>query len=206
MIIFAPCRMMPPRSTCEQIMKPGTSARYSSVGANLFLLYFAGHDTQKLQFGNMFAALDRNPDALAELVAEPAAVPALVPELYRYDTVGQFMGRAVQEPVQLGGRRIEAGQTVMLCMGAANRDPEVFPDPDTLDLHRADAGDAGLRHLSFGAGRHHCLGASMALANLPVLLEVLLRRVPGARVDWDSAVRHPSIATRGYDVLPLVWS
>lgn len=94
----------------------------------------------------------------------------------------------------------------MVCMGAANRDPAVFPDADTLDLHRPDGLDAGLRHITFGAGRHHCLGAVMAQANLPLLLEVLLRRPPGIRVDWDGARRHPSIATRGSDVLPLVWS
>ncbi|MGQ0465017.1 MAG: cytochrome P450 [Sporichthyaceae bacterium] len=170
--------------------------------ANFFLLYFAGHDTQKLQFANMLAALDRNPDALAELVADPSLVSSTIQELYRYDTVGQFMGRTVLEDVELGGKTIGAGQTLMLCMGAANRDPEVFGDPDVLDLHRASARE----QISFGAGRHHCLGASMAQANLPVLLEVLLRRVPGIRVDWDGAVRHPSIATRGYDVLPLVWS
>jgi cytochrome P450 len=169
--------------------------------ANLFLLYFAGHDTQKLQFANMLAALDRNPAALAELAADPSAVPSVIAELYRFDTVGQFMGRTVLEDVELGGKTIAAGQTLMLCMGAANRDPEVFPNPDVLDLHRGTAHE----HLSFGAGRHHCLGASMAKANLPVLLEVLLRRVPGIRVDWTGAVRHPSIATRGYDVLPLVW-
>ena len=176
------------------------------IVANVFLLYFAGHDTQKLMFSNMVAALDHHPDALAELAAEPAKVGSLVPELYRYDTVGQFMGRTVLEDVELGGRTIQKGQTVMVCMGAANRDPEVFPEPDQLDLHRPEGLDVGLRHITFGAGRHHCLGAVMAQANLPLLLEVLLRRLPGIRVDWDGAVRHPSIATRGYDMLPLVWN
>ncbi|MCA1843214.1 MAG: cytochrome P450, partial [Actinobacteria bacterium] len=84
-------------------------------------------------------------------------------------------------------------------------DPEAFPDPDVLDLRRPEALDHGLRHITFGAGRHHCLGASMAQANLPLLLQILLRRIPEIRVDWQGAVRHPSIATRGYDVLPLVW-
>lgn len=175
------------------------------IVANVFLLYFAGHDTQKLMFGNMVAALDRHPGALAELAAEPAKVAALIPELYRYDTVGQFMGRTVVEDVELGGKTIRQGQTVMVCMGAANRDPAVFPEPDRLDLHRPDGLDVGLRHITFGAGRHHCLGAVMAQANLPLLLEVLLRRLPGIRVDWEGAVRHPSIATRGFDVLPLRW-
>lgn len=175
------------------------------IVANVFLLYFAGHDTQKLMFGNIVAALDRHPDALKELTAEPGKVAVLMPELYRYDTVGQFMGRTVVEDVELGGKTIRQGQTVMVCMGAANRDPEVFPDPDRLDLHRRDGVGFGLRHITFGAGRHHCLGASMVQANLPLLLELLLRRVPGIRVDWSGAVRHPSIATRGYDVLPLAW-
>jgi len=177
----------------------------AQIVANIFLLYFAGHDTQKLQFGNMLAALDRHPAALAELVADPAKVPELIPELYRYDTVGQFMGRTVIEDIELGGKIIRKGQTVMVCMGAANRDPDVFPEPDRLDLHRPKGIDASMRHISFGAGRHHCLGATMAQANLPLMLELLLRRIPGIRVDWSGAVRHRSIATRGYEVLPLVW-
>jgi cytochrome P450 len=175
------------------------------IVANIFLLYFAGHDTQKLQFGNMLAALDRNPDALAELAANPGSVGDLIHELYRYDTVGQFMGRTVVEDVELGGKTIRQGQTVMLCMGAANRDPAVFPGPDRLDLHRARGLDVSMRHISFGAGRHHCLGAVLAQANMPLLLEILLRRIPRFRVEWSSAVRHPSIATRGYDALKLAW-
>lgn len=175
------------------------------IVANIFLLYFAGHDTQKLQFGNMLAALDRHPEALAELSSAPERIAELIPELYRWDTVGQFMGRTVTENVELGGKTIAKGQTVMVCMGAANRDPEVFPDPDRLDLHRPKGIDASMRHISFGAGRHHCLGAVMAQANLPLMLERLLRRIPALRVDWSGAVRHASIATRGYDLLPVVW-
>jgi cytochrome P450 len=153
----------------------------------------------------MLAALDRHPQILAELSSAPERIGELIPELYRWDTVGQFMGRTVIEDVELGGKRIPKGQTVMLCMGAANRDPEVFPDPDRLDLHRPKGIDASMRHISFGAGRHHCLGAVMAQANLPLMLERLLRRIPNLRIDWSGAVRHASIATRGYDVLPVVW-
>jgi hypothetical protein len=115
------------------------------------------------------------------------------------------MGRTVVEDVQLGERTIRAGQTVMLCMGAANRDPEAYPNPDLLDLDRTDAPE-GMRHISFGAGRHHCLGSALTQTNVPILLRVLLERLPGLRVLHDEAVRHPSIAVRGYDSLPIVWN
>jgi hypothetical protein len=172
--------------------------------ANLFLLYFAGHDTQKLQFGNMLASLHRHPGSLPWLAEDTSRVPGAMPDLLRHDTVGQFMGRTVLEDVELGGKTIRAGQTVMLCMGAANRDPEMFTEPDRLRFDRPAVSES-LRHISFGAGRHHCLGAQMAQANLPVMLRVLLERLPNLQVNLADAVRHPSIATRGYDVLPVTW-
>jgi hypothetical protein len=173
--------------------------------ANLLLLYFAGQDTQKLMFGNMMVALERHPDAKAFLVEHPEAIPDRVPELYRYDTVGQFMGRTPEHDVEFGGKQLEAGQTVMVCMGAANRDPAVFAEPDRLDLERRSTGEESMRHITFGFGRHRCLGATLAQTNLPVMLRQVLTTFPDVHVTLERAVRHPSIATRGYDVLPVSW-
>jgi cytochrome P450 len=173
--------------------------------ANLLLLYFAGQDTQKLMFGNMMVALERNPAEKQFLIEHPESIPERIPELYRYDTVGQFMGRTPGEDVEFAGKQMQAGQTVMVCMGAANRDPQVFGDPDRLDLARQNTGDESMRHITFGSGRHRCLGAGLAHTNLPVMLRQVLVTFPDIHVDVDRAVRHPSIATRGYDVLPVTW-
>jgi cytochrome P450 len=173
--------------------------------ANLLLLYFAGQDTQKLMFGNMIVALHRNPDQFEHLVEHPDEIEHRIPELYRYDTVGQFMGRTPGEDIEFAGKELKAGQTVMVCMGAANRDPATFPDPDRLDLSRDATGGEQSRHITFGFGRHRCLGAHLAQTNLPAMLREVVTRLPGLDVDLDHAVRHPSIATRGYDVLPATW-
>jgi unspecific monooxygenase len=91
-----------------------------------------------------------------------------------------------------------------MSIGAAAHDPELFDDPDTLDIHRGELPPV-LRYLVFGAGRHHCLGAVQAQSNLPTMLRVLLERLGPVEVDWAQAVRHPSLASRGYDVLPISW-
>jgi pimeloyl-[acyl-carrier protein] synthase len=173
--------------------------------ANLLLLYFAGQDTQKLMLGNIVVALHRNPDSLRFLAGNPDAIDDAMPELYRYDTVGQFMGRTPEHDLEFAGKPLQAGQTVMVCMGAANRDPAYYPDPDRLELDRPRPVDEPLRNLTFGHGRHRCLGAYLAQTNLPTMLRELLTRLPGLHVEDDRAVRHPSIATRGYDVLPVAW-
>lgn len=168
--------------------------------ANFALLYFGGHDTQEKQFGNFINVLDGYPEQLGYLYEDPSRAVEAVPELLRYDTVGQFMGRCPTEDLEFGGVTLQKGQTVMLCFGAANRDPEVFPDPDRIDFAR-EAKPAP--NISFGAGRHRCIGANLAMQNLPIMLRVLLQRCKGLRVDHDAAQRHMSMATRGFDVLPV---
>lgn len=171
---------------------------------NISLLYFAGQDTQKYMFTNMVAALAAHPDDFATLVADATRLPGAVTELYRYDTVGQMMGRGATEDVKIGGRTIAAGQTVMLCMGAANRDPDAFDRPEELVLDRGTRGGAD-PHITFGAGRHRCMGMHLAQMQIPIMLEVLIERLGQVEVE-AGAVRHPSLATRGYDVLPVGWA
>ncbi|MDF3339461.1 cytochrome P450 [Mycolicibacterium septicum] len=168
--------------------------------ANLALLYFGGHDTQEKMFGNVINALDAHPDQLRHLYDDPFRAVEAMPELMRYDTVGQFMGRCPTEDMTFGQVTLRKGQTIMLCFGAANRDPEVFGDPDRIDFTR-EAKPAP--NISFGGGRHRCIGANLAMQNLPIMLRVLLQRCPDLRVDHDAAQRHMSMATRGFDALPI---
>ena len=176
------------------------------IAINVFLLYFAGHDTQKGQFSLLVNTLDRHPDTLRALAADSSGVAAAMPELYRFDATGQFMGRTVAEDVELGGKTIKEGQTVMVSMAAANRDPEAFPDPDRLDLNRDNAIGSSLRFMTFGTGRHHCLGAFMAQTNLPIMLKTLLDRIGPFEVDRAGTVRLPTIEVRAYEHLPIAWN
>jgi cytochrome P450 len=100
-----------------------------------------------------------------------------VEELLRFDSPVQFTSRIPTEDVELGGRRIPAGQPVMCVLGAANRDPAQFPDPDRVDLGRED-----IRHVAFGMGPHYCLGAPLARLEGAVVFSTLLRRFPDLRL------------------------
>lgn len=146
--------------------------------ANCALLLIAGHETTTHFIGNATLALLRHPDAAGQLRARPELIPAAVEELLRYDAPVQLMLRRARHDLDLAGRTIAEGQTVLLVCGAANRDPAVFPDPHVLDFERP-----GGRHMSFGHGPHFCLGAALARLEGAIVLEALLTRLPGLRLD-----------------------
>jgi hypothetical protein len=174
------------------------------LAANLYLLYFAGFDTQKLTFGNMVRSLDKHPEARSYLVEDTSRIPDCMHELYRYNPQGLYLARTAAVDVELGGKAIKAGDTVLMSMCAAGHDPEKYPDPERLDLHRTDTADLFQRQ-TFGAGRHRCLGQHLAQANLPIMLKVLLERIPDFRVVVDGAVSHPTLGQHGYEALPIAW-
>ncbi|WP_405905981.1 MULTISPECIES: cytochrome P450 [unclassified Streptomyces] len=146
--------------------------------ANCALLLIAGHETTTHFIGNATLALLRNPEAADQLRSRPELLPAAVEELLRYDAPVQLMLRTARHDLDLAGRTIAEGQTVLLVGGAANRDPAVFPDPHVLDFERP-----GGRHMSFGHGPHFCLGAALARLEGAIVLEALLTRLPGLRLD-----------------------
>lgn len=134
------------------------------------LLFFAGYETTTNLIGNGLLALLRHPAELRRLRSEPALIPNAVQELLRYDSPVQANRRVAREDVELEGATIRAGQHVMLLIGAAHRDPEVFSEPDRLDVGRPD-----VRPLSFGGGVHFCLGAGLARIEAEVALASLLQ-------------------------------
>ncbi|MCX4911508.1 cytochrome P450 [Streptomyces sp. NBC_00878] len=146
--------------------------------ANCALLLIAGHETTTHFIGNATLALLRHPEAADELRRRPELMPAAVEELLRYDAPVQLMLRRARQDLDLAGRTIAEGQTVLLVCGAANRDPAVFPDPHVLDFERS-----GGRHMAFGHGPHFCLGAALARLEGAIVLEALLTRLPGLRLD-----------------------
>jgi cytochrome P450 len=144
------------------------------------LLLAAGNETTTNLIGNGLLALLRHPDELARLRGDPGLIERAGEELLRYDSPVQLTGRIAKEDVDFHGARFRAGQNVILLLGAANRDPEVFPDPDRLDLGRP-----AQEHLSFGLGHHFCLGAPLARLEAHVALGELVRRFPRLRLADD---------------------
>ncbi|MCM3808578.1 cytochrome P450 [Streptomyces sp. DR7-3] len=145
-------------------------------GMALFLLA-AGLDTTMHMLALGTFALLRNPDQLAALRADPTLIDRAVEELLRYLSVGKTFMRTALEDVELGGRTIKAGSPLILSYNTANRDPERFPDPHVLDLHRQDGG-----HLAFGHGVHQCLGQQLARVEMRVAFPALLDRFPTLRL------------------------
>ncbi|MFJ5234628.1 cytochrome P450 [Kitasatospora sp. NPDC088391] len=169
--------------------------------ANCALLLIAGHETTTHFIGNAALALLRHPRAADELRARPELIPAAVEELLRYDSPVQLMLRRARHDLDLAGRRIAAGQAVLLVCGAANRDPAVFPDPDRLDFHRP-----GGRHVAFGYGPHFCLGAALARLEGTLVLEALLTRLPDWRLDTPAPTWQRSLNFRGLTTLPTTFT
>ncbi len=149
----------------------GDRLTHQELLAMLLLLLVAGNETTRNLIGNGMLALLRNPDQLQKLRDEPDLMDNAINELLRYDSPVQLDGRRVVEDLEIGGKQIRAGQRVISMIGAANRDPSVFTNPDTLDITRQERS-----HMSFGRGIHHCLGAPLALLEGRIAFASLLER------------------------------
>ena len=157
--------------------------------AQTLLLYIAGHETTVNLIAGGTVALLRHPGQLALLRSDPALIAGAVEELLRYDSPVQASRRITTEPVRIGGVTIPAGAFVMASLGSANRD-EGFWGPDAAEL-RLDRTNAR-QHVSFGAGPHHCLGASLARLEASIALARLTARFPGLALDgqvtWNGRI------------------
>lgn len=161
------------------------------------LLLNAGHEAAVNVTANGTLALLRHPPEFARLRADVTLVPTAVEELIRYDGPLQLFERTAVEPVTLGSVRIEPGQRIAALLGAANRDPAVFADPDRLDVGRVDN-----PHIGFGAGVHFCIGAPLARVELQASLRTLVSRFPGLTLAGEPE-RRPEFVIRGLHRLPV---
>lgn len=167
------------------------------------ILLLAGHDTTVTSLGGGVVTLLRNPEALAELRADPSLIPRAIEELVRLNEPGDgsFL-RIATEDVELGGGQVPAGTAVVASISTANRDPSVFPEPERLDIHRESN-----PHLAFGFGTHFCVGSSLARVELESALSALLPRFPDLRL----AVPFEDLRWRSYahlggiEELPVTW-
>lgn len=184
-----------------QAEEEGSKLSEEELTANILLLFGAGHETTVNLIGNGLLALFRHPDQLRLLRERPELIGNAVDEFLRYDNSVQVTGRTALEPVSVDGVPVAAGESVLCLLGSANRDPAAFPDPDRLDITRAN-----LRPLSFGGGIHYCLGAQLARLEAAIAIDTLLRRLPALRLDDpDHPERLPTFVLRGLRSLPASW-
>ena len=172
--------------------------------STIFQLIVAGHDTTASLIGNGVVALLRHPEQLEELRSDPDQLAVAIEELLRYDApVPHSTFRYAVAPLELGDVTIPTGAQVIISLAAANRDDGSYTDPETLDLDRAES-----RHLAFGHGIHHCLGAPLARMEGQLALGTLLRRFPELRLAVPAEDLHwghgDGLVLRGLSVLPVI--
>ncbi|MFM9033349.1 MAG: cytochrome P450 [Mycobacterium sp.] len=162
------------------------------------LVLAAGFETTVNLLGNGIRLLLNSPDQLAALTADPALWPNAVEEVLRLDSPVQLTVRVAGKDTEVAGTPVRRGEMVVIYLAAANRDPAVFPDPDTFDVRRPNAG----RHLAFSGGRHFCLGAALARMEGEVGLRSFFTRFPDAKLEGQGSRRDTRVL-RGWVRLPV---
>jgi cytochrome P450 len=173
------------------------------VIANIIVTMVGGLETTTNLIGNGVLTLLKQPAALEQLRSDPALMPSAVEELLRYESPSQHTARLAPADVMLGGQLIKERQAVIAVMGAANRDPERFPDPDRLDLTRTDN-----RHVAFAWAAHFCFGAPLARLEGQIAFETLLRRLPDLQLaaPVEGIQWRPNLGLRGVVELPVTFA
>ncbi|WOH83988.1 cytochrome P450 [Bradyrhizobium sp. BEA-2-5] len=163
---------------------------------NCIFLLNAGHETTTNLIGNGLVTLTQNPDQKQRLIAQPQLIKTAVEEMLRYESSNQLGNRMTVEETELGGIKLPAGTLVTLCIGAANRDPAQFPDPERFDIARAPN-----RHLAFATGAHQCAGMALARLEGAIAISRFLKRFPNYALD-GAPVRGGRVRFRGFLSVP----
>ncbi len=203
--LFEQCRKEPRDdllSLLVQAEEAGDHLTTEELRANVTLLFAAGHETTVNLIGNGIWSLLDNPSQWAAIRDDPALIPCAIEEILRFESPVQAVARTVAEPIEFGGEEFQKGELIVGLIGAANRDPEVFPDPDRLDVTRER-----LKPLSFGGGIHFCIGAQLARIEAEVVFSTLLRRMPDMKLtDRATPKWRESFTLRGLTTLPATWT
>jgi cytochrome P450 len=163
---------------------------------NCIFLLNAGHETTTNLIGNGLVALSNHPTEKQRLIGDPSLIRTAVEEMLRFESSNQLGNRMIVEEVELGGIRMQAGTPVTLCIGAANRDPAQFPDPEKFDIGRAPN-----RHLAFATGAHQCAGMALARLEGAIAISHFLARFPNYALSGDP-VRGGRVRFRGFLRVP----
>jgi pimeloyl-[acyl-carrier protein] synthase len=171
------------------------------VIANCIVTMVGAQETTTNLIGNGVLSLLRNPDQLQDLRDNPTLIPSAVEELLRYESPSQHTTRLATADSELGGKRIRKGQAVIVVMGAGNRDPERFADPDRLNVGRRDN-----RHLAFGWASHFCFGAALARIEGQIAFDAIVNRLPDLALESGALVWRENLGLRGLTSLPVTFS
>jgi cytochrome P450 len=180
----------------------GARLTEEEIIANLIVTMVGGQETTTNLIGNGVLTLLCHPAELARLRGDSSLIPSAVEELLRYESPSQHTARLSSADVELGGKRIRKRQAVIAVMGAGNRDPERFPEPDRLDITRQDN-----RHLAFGWAAHFCFGAALARLEGQIAFDTILRRLPQLKLNAQAPLvwRH-NLGLRGLTSLPVAFA
>jgi cytochrome P450 len=176
----------------------GRALSEDELVATAVLILFAGHETTANLIGNGLLALLKHPGEIARLRAQPQLAATAIEELLRYDSPAASVTRVAKQTVEYGGRRIAAGDRLFLMINSANRDGEQFPDPDRLDVGRADN-----RHIAFGYGPHYCIGAPLARLEGQIAFTRLLARLGDIALEEAPLEWSDNLVLRGAKAIPL---
>lgn len=168
--------------------------------ANLVLLLFAGHETTSILIANSLLLLLSNPQQLDHLINDNSLIIPALEEFLRFESPVQMVRRSAREDIRLEDNLIHKRDMVWLVLGSANRDPEMFPNPDSLDINRQ-----GNRHLSFGAGIHYCLGAALSRVEAEEVIKLILEDLPAMSLHSEQVERVFNPTARALKTLPVSW-
>lgn len=172
------------------------------IASFLYSLLFAGHETTTTLISNTVRELLAN-DEFAHVAEDPELIPGAIDEVLRVSGSIVAWRRHAERDGEVAGVPIPAGSKVLLLMGAANRDPAVFPDPDTFDITRSNA----RAHLSFGYGIHYCIGNMLGKLQTKIAVEEIARRLPNLRLVPDAQITFgDNLSFRVPDSVPVLWS
>ncbi|MGA2696096.1 MAG: cytochrome P450 [Terriglobales bacterium] len=174
------------------IEEEGEALTEEELYAQCIALLFAGHETTRNLIGNGMYTLLRHSEKATELRQTPEMIRSAVEELLRYESPVQFTARVLKEDIEICGQPIRKGWTVLCMLGAANRDPKQFKEPDRLDLKRLNN-----QHLAFGAGAHFCIGAQLARLEGQVAIANLVQRFPAMKIVGDQPEWASTFGFRG---------
>jgi cytochrome P450 len=195
-------RRTTPRSDLMQALitaeEHGDVLSETELLANCVLLLVTGHGTTTHLIGNGMLELLQHPDQLQQVRKNLALIERVVQETLRHESPVQAAARLAKEDLELGGQEIKAGQGVFMCLGAANRDPVYFSEPDLFDIHRSFN-----RHIAFGHGIHVCLGAALARIQGQIALQTLLQRFPILQLETQELEWERGLSVRGLKSLSI---
>jgi pimeloyl-[acyl-carrier protein] synthase len=200
---IAKVRTHPGNDMLSSLVHAEESGRFlneSELIANVIGLINAGQETTVCLLANGLYRLLQNQDQLKLLRAQPELIDTAIDEMLRFDAPAQFVARQVIEPVEINGIMLDSGTLVALGLGSANRDESAFENPDCFDIRRSPN-----RHLSFGNGRHYCVGSGLALLEARIFFKSLIGRFTRIQADWqrDDIEWRPTLTFRSPQSLPV---